>query len=349
MMSKKLVEIEDLAVTFRTNQGICKAIDAVSLDIDEGEIVGIVGESGSGKTVTSKALLRLLDCPPAAIAADKLDISGENMLDKTEREMCDIRGNKASMIFQEPMTSLNPVLTIGTQLAEVLVKHRGMKKKEALKESVELLKLVGIPIPERRVKEYPHSLSGGMRQRVMIAMALACNPDLLVADEPTTALDVTIQAQILDLLKRLQKELNISVMLITHDLGIVAEMASKVVVMYAGNIMEKCTTEQVFTEAKHPYTKSLLACIPSGRRKDGRLKVIPGTVPNAFEYPGGCRFQNRCEFCMDICAKIRPPVTQVNETHELSCWLYIPEEDKAKALDNLSGEEETMLEKVGVK
>jgi len=331
-MSEKLIEIKDLAVTFKTNQGISKAIDAVNIDIDKGEIIGIVGESGSGKTVTAKALMRLLDCPPAEIIAEKLDVNGERILDKNEREMSDIRGNKMSMIFQEPMTSLNPVLTIGTQLSEVLVKHRGMKKKEALAESVELLKLVGIPIPERRIKEYPHSLSGGMRQRVMIAMALACDPDLLVADEPTTALDVTIQAQILDLLKRLQKELNISVMLITHDLGIVAEMASRVVVMYAGNIMEKCTVEQIFTEAKHPYTKALLSCIPSGRRSEGKLTVIPGTVPNAFEYPAGCRFQNRCEHVSDICRKRRPPVTVVNETHELSCWLYVSDEEQEKLL-----------------
>ncbi len=304
-MAEKLIEIKNLSVTFQTNQGLSLAIDDVNIDLDKGEIIGIVGESGSGKTVTAKALMRLLNCPPAEIKADKMDIGGERLLDKSEREMCDIRGCRMSMVFQEPMTSLNPVLTIGRQLTEVLVLHRGLNKKDSEKGAIELLQLVGIPIPEKRLREYPHSLSGGMRQRVMIAMALACNPDLLVADEPTTALDVTIQAQILDLIKSLQKELGISVLLITHDLGIVAEMASRVVVMYAGNIMEKCTTAQIFTDARHPYTKALIECIPTGRRTDGKLRVIPGTVPNAFEYPEGCRFQNRCEFVKYICRKIR--------------------------------------------
>lgn len=324
----KFVEIENLSVSFQTNQGIASAVHHVSLDIEKGEIIGIVGESGSGKTVTAKALMRLLDSPPAIITADKLAVNGESILEKTENEMCAIRGNRISMIFQEPMTSLNPVLTIGLQLTEVLRLHQGMGRRESWEKAVELLDLVGIPIPEKRMKEYPHSLSGGMRQRVMIAMALACNPDLLIADEPTTALDVTIQAQILKLIKKLQNELGISVMLITHDLGIVAEMASRVVVMYAGTVMEKCTTEQVFTDAKHPYTQCLLRCIPTGRREEGALQVIPGTVPSALEYPPGCRFSSRCEFATELCKMHSPPEVRIDETHELSCWLYASEKEK---------------------
>jgi len=334
-MAEPYVCIKNLAVTFQTGQGLSLAIDDISLDIGKGEVVGVVGESGSGKTVTSKALMRLLDCPPASVKADTMEVKGESLLNKTEREMCKIRGNRMSMVFQEPMTSLNPVLTIKTQLCEVLKIHRNMNKKESAEQAIELLRLVGIPEPEKRVKEYPHSLSGGMRQRVMIAMALACNPDLLIADEPTTALDVTIQAQILDLIERLQKEFNMSILLITHDLGIIAEMASRVIVMYAGNIMEKCTVEQVFTNAKHPYTKALLECIPTGRRSDGKLRVIHGTVPNAFEYPNGCRFQTRCEFAEEICSENKPPVQTVEEGHEISCWLYASEGAKA----GLSGKE----------
>ena len=331
-MADSYVNVENLSVTFRTNQGLSLAIDDVSFDIGVGEVIGIVGESGSGKTVTAKTLMRLLESPPANINADCIEISGESIMEKTEKEMCDIRGNMMSMVFQEPMTSLNPVLSIGTQLCEVLRLHRNLDKKQSEAEAIELLQLVGIPIPEKRLKEYPHSLSGGMRQRIMIAMAIACNPGLLIADEPTTALDVTIQAQILDLIKNLQKELNTSVLLITHDLGIVAEMASRVIVMYAGNIMEKCTVEQVFTNAKHPYTKALLECIPTGRRTEGKLRVIPGTVPNAFEYPNGCRFQARCEFTEDVCHEHRPPVVDIEEGHQLSCWLYASEKDKNEAL-----------------
>ncbi|MDR1206632.1 MAG: ABC transporter ATP-binding protein [Peptococcaceae bacterium] len=325
-MTEPYVNVQNLTVAFQTGQGLSIAIDGVSFDINKGEIVGIVGESGSGKTVASKALMRLLDCPPADIRADAMEVSGESVLNKTEREMCKIRGDRMSMVFQEPMTSLNPVLTIKTQLCEVLRIHRNLNKKESVEQAVDLLRLVGIPEPEKRLREYPHSLSGGMRQRVMIAMALACRPDLLIADEPTTALDVTIQAQILDLIKRLQKEFSTSIMLITHDLGIVAEMASRVVVMYAGNIMEKCTVEQVFTNAKHPYTKALLECIPTGRRSDGKLRVIPGTVPNAFEYPKGCRFQTRCEHAKEICRENKPGMTAVEEGHELACWLYASEQ-----------------------
>jgi len=320
MSNNELLAIKNLEVTFQTNQGLSLAIDDISFDVMKGEIVGIVGESGSGKTVTSKAIMRLLDVPPANISADEMCINEEKILDKTERQMCNIRGNQISMVFQEPMTSLNPVLTLKTQLTEVLRRHRGMGKRESEREALELLSLVGIPIPEKRLKEYPHSLSGGMRQRVMIAMALACNPELLIADEPTTALDVTIQAQILDLIRSLQKTLNIAVILITHDLGIIAEMASRIIVMYAGNIMEKCSVKQAFTDAKHPYTKALLECIPTGRRRDGKLRVIPGTVPNAFEYPHGCRFQPRCDCSMEICSQQRPPMIEIESGHELACW-----------------------------
>ncbi len=320
-MAERLLEVKGLKTYFYTSDGVVPAVDGVTYHLDKGETLGIVGESGCGKSVTSLSVMRLIPDPPGKITAGEILFEGANLLKKSEAEMRKIRGNQISMIFQEPMTSLNPVYTVGDQIAEVIELHQGLSKREAMKKAVDMLKLVGIPLPERRVNEYPHQLSGGMRQRVMIGMALSCNPTLLIADEPTTALDVTIQAQILELMKRLKKELGMAIMLITHDLGVVAEMAERVVVMYAGKIVEEADVVNIFKSPLHPYTEGLLKSIPSITGGKERLHVIEGTVPNPLHMPVGCRFHPRCPYSMEICEAQEPPLERVGPTRQVACWL----------------------------
>lgn len=315
-----LLQVKNLKTQFKLKKGLVNAVDGVDFDIDKGEVVALVGESGSGKSVTSLSVMGLVPNPPGKIIDGEILFNGENLLKKSKRQMQDIRGNRISMIFQEPMTSLNPVFTVGKQISEALIRHKNMKKKEALKKSIEMLKLVGIPSPEERVNSYPHQLSGGMRQRVMIAIALSCSPELLIADEPTTALDVTIQAQILDLMVKLKNELNTSILLITHDLGVVAETADRVVVMYCGKVVEKGTVKEIFEKPLHPYTQGLLSSIPKIDEKVDKLFIIPGMVPNPLEMPKGCAFSTRCSKCMDICKEKRPPLKEV-DNRQVRCFL----------------------------
>ena len=301
-----LLEVKDLVTEFPTRKGVVRAVDGVSFTIDTGEILAIVGESGSGKSVTSLSIMRLLQ-EPGHVAAGSIVFEGRDLLGLSEREMEGVRGAKISMIFQEPMTSLNPVYRVGDQIVEAIRIHTNLSKKEAHERAVEMLRVVGIPSPEERVNDYPHQMSGGMRQRVMIAMALACNPSLLIADEPTTALDVTIQAQILDLIYKLRDEFNMAVLLITHDLGVVSEVADRVVVMYCGQVVEEAKKEELFEDPQHPYTLGLLRSIP--RIEDDsseRLYVIEGTVPNPLHMPPGCPFSDRCDRKMDICTQLCP-------------------------------------------
>ncbi len=316
----KLVEVVDLHTHFRTMDGVVKAVDGVSFDIASGASVGIVGESGSGKSVTSLSIMRLIE-PPGWIAGGKIMFRGKDLASLSDKEMQKIRGDDISMVFQEPMTALNPVYTVGNQVAEVIRVHRGVRRKEAMNRAVELFKMVGIPAAERRVHEYPHNLSGGMRQRVMIAMALANEPDLLILDEPTTALDVTIQAQILELVKNLRKEVNTAVLLITHDIGVIAEMSDEVIVMYGGKVMERASVMQLIKDPKHPYTKGLLASIPSLGMKNHRLNVIAGAVPNPLNMPPGCPFAPRCPYVMDICTTM-PELKSLEDGRQVFCWLY---------------------------
>lgn len=320
---EKLLEVKNLKTYFYTEDGVVPAIDGVNFYIKPGETLGVVGESGCGKSVTSLSILRLIPTPPGKILdGSEIHFDGQNLLELSEKEMRGIRGNKISMIFQEPMTSLNPVFKIGQQIGEVLILHQGMNKEQARAKAIEMLKLVGIPRPERIVDEYPHSLSGGMRQRVMIAMALACNPQLLIADEPTTALDVTIQAQILELMKKLKTDFNASVMLITHNLGVVAETCQRVIVMYAGKVVEEGDVYSIFEDPKHPYTQGLLKSIPSVEEKVDRLDSIPGIVPNPLNMPQGCRFQPRCSKAMEICKTKQPELTNLGEERNVRCFLY---------------------------
>ncbi len=330
-MSKKLVEVRNLKTQFFTSDGVVPAVDGVSFHINQGESLAVVGESGCGKSVTSLSIMRLIPWPPGKIVEGEILFDGESILDKTEAEMQRIRGNDISMIFQEPMTSLNPVYTVGFQISEALQLHQGLSSQQAMERAIEMLKLVGIPLPERRVHEYPHQLSGGMRQRVMIAMALACNPRLLIADEPTTALDVTIQAQILELMRKLKTELGMAIMLITHDLGVVAEMAERVVVMYAGKIVEEADVVTLFKNPLHPYTEGLLASIPRlDNDKKEKLHVIKGVVPNLTNMPAGCRFAPRCPYATDICLKQEPELVE-QDGHKVSCWLAQKKFDKGAA------------------
>ncbi|MEE2905069.1 MAG: ABC transporter ATP-binding protein [Gemmatimonadota bacterium] len=305
-----MLRVQDLRTYFFTDQGVVKAVDGVSFEVNEGETLGIVGESGCGKTVTSLSVLGLLPEPPAQImAGSSVKFLGDEIIGADEGRMRNLRGNKISMIFQEPMSSLNPVYSVGDQIAEVLRVHRRMGRKEARDEAIRLLDEVGIPAPDRRVAEYPHQLSGGMRQRVMIAMALSCEPKLLIADEPTTALDVTIQAQILELLEELSLSHGMAVLLITHDLGVVAEVCDRVVVMYAGQVIETGTVNEIFTEPAHPYTRGLLASLPSVTNSGRRLNSISGTVPNPVDWPRGCRFRERCPEAGDGCEEEQALVT----------------------------------------
>jgi oligopeptide/dipeptide ABC transporter ATP-binding protein len=317
-----LVKVSNLKTYFYTEDGVVPAIDGLDFEVFEGETLAIVGESGSGKSVTSLSMMRLIPNPPGKIVEGDIAFRGESLLSKSEEEMRKIRGNKISMIFQEPMTSLNPVFRIGDQIAETLILHQQMNKQQALQEAVELLKLVGIPEPERRVKQYPHELSGGMRQRVMIAIALACKPELLIADEPTTALDVTIQKQILQLMKQLKKTTNTSIVLITHDLGVVAEMADRVIVMYSGQVVEQGDVYTIFENPKHPYTEGLLRSMPGQEKRSGTLYAIEGVVPNPLHLPPGCRFAPRCRYASDLCRGDMPEITKLNEQESVRCWKY---------------------------
>ncbi|NLA07806.1 MAG: ABC transporter ATP-binding protein [Firmicutes bacterium] len=319
-----LLCVESLKTTYYTFEGAVPAVDGVSFSIKEGETVGIVGESGCGKSVTALSVMRLVSYPPGKIEAGHIWFEGEDLLTKSPEEMRAIRGDKIAMIFQEPMTSLNPVYTIGDQIAEVLEYHRGCSKAEALERTTSLLTAVGMSDPERRCNQYPHELSGGMRQRAMIAMALSCHPKLLIADEPTTALDVTIQAQILDLMRDLQEEFGMSIMMITHNLGVVAEISEDVVVMYLGRIVESAPVDELFHNPLHPYTQALLKSIPKvGKKAKGRLETIKGVVPDAYNIPPGCSFHQRCpEFKTGLCNRITPDLTETAPGHKVACLLY---------------------------
>jgi len=318
-LNEPLLEVTNLKTVFYTGEGIINAVDGIDLTIRKGETVGLVGESGSGKSVTAYSVLRLVPFP-GRVVEGKILFKGEDFLEKSENEMRAIRGNQISMIFQEPMTSLNPVLTIGRQVMEPLIFHQRLSKEDARKETVRLLELVGITAPERRINEYPHQFSGGMRQRVMIASALACNPELLIADEPTTALDVTIQAQILYLMRRLQQELGMAIMFITHDLGIIAQMADRIVVMYAGQGVESGQVESIFDDPTHPYTIGLLRSIPNLKERKDTLQTIEGVVPSPKQFPSGCRFNPRCSFATATCQTDVPPVIEVDAGHSVRCW-----------------------------
>ncbi|MBN2874493.1 MAG: ABC transporter ATP-binding protein [Spirochaetales bacterium] len=318
---KEILRVEDLATYFHTDRGVVKAVDGISYTLDEGEVLGVVGESGCGKSINAMSILDLLE-KPGVIERGSIKYQGEELVGISPQKMRSYRGNEISMIFQEPMTSLNPVFRISEQIIEPLMLHRSMSKKEAEGRVVELLQTVGIPRAEKVAMDYPHQLSGGMRQRVMIAMALACNPKILIADEPTTALDVTIQAQILKLMTDLQEKTQTAIMLITHDLGVVAQMAHKVIVMYAGKIVEAAPVNELYKNPKHPYTMGLLESIPSLDQDKARLASIDGVVPNPFELPQGCYFAPRCKYAMDICKTRHPEPTTINDGHTVSCYLY---------------------------
>lgn len=321
LMAKSLLELVNLKTYFHVSKHrIVKAVDGVSLSIYDDEIVALVGESGSGKSMTSMSIMGLVD-PPGEVTGE-IRLNGENLLKLKEKKLDKIRGDQMAMIFQEPMTSLNPVFTIGNQLIEAIRKHKKVTKKEAKKQAVELLRLVGFSRAEESLKEFPHQLSGGMRQRVMIAMAMSCNPKLLIADEPTTALDVTIQQQILDLMLKVKSEFQSSILLITHDLGVVAETANRVLVMYGGQIVEEAPAFDLFTNPLHPYTKGLLRSMPKMEDNKDRLEAISGTVPLAHNFPKGCRFAARCKFATDACADKMPELVQANDNRKVRCLLY---------------------------
>jgi len=322
---KTLLNVVNLKTYFETRKGTVKAVDGVDLSLHEGDTLGIVGESGCGKTVLSLSIMRLIPTPPGRIAGGQILFDGTDLLTLDDEAMRHLRGKEISMIFQEPMNSLNPVLTIGDQLSEVPRLHLGLSKEDALAHSLDMLRLVGMPSAEERLRDYPHQMSGGMRQRVMIAMALACRPKLMLADEPTTALDVTIQAQILDLMNNLKDEVGTSVILITHDLGVIREAAQRTAVMYAGKVMEYCDVGEIFSHPLHPYTEGLMESTPDFGRipeKDERLRTIPGTVPSLYALPPGCSFQDRCPYVMDICRKEEPVLREESTDHRVRCWKY---------------------------
>ena len=331
--------MKDLKTYFKTDAGIVKAVDGVSFDLHEEETLGIVGESGSGKSVTNLSIMRLIPSPPGKIAGGQVIFDGQDILQLPEKELLNIRGNKVSMIFQDPMTSLNPFLRISTQMIETIRLHeKGVSKKEALQRSIDMLKQVGIPAAESRIFCYPHQFSGGMRQRVMIAMALCCNAEVLIADEPTTALDVTIQAQILELIQEMSKKKHTSVIIITHDLGVVAGMCDRVCVMYAGRIVEKALTDDLFSNPMHPYTEGLIASVPhmDPTKKKERLFSIEGQPPNVIDLKPCCPFYPRCHKVMPICEKAYPPNKQFDAEHSCRCWLYATDEQKEQALKEAS-------------
>jgi oligopeptide transport system ATP-binding protein len=332
-MMETLLNVRDLEVSFRTYIGEVHAVRGVSFNLAKGETLAIVGESGSGKSVTSKSIMRLL-ARSARILKGEIRLAGVDLVTLPESKMQRCCGSEISMIFQDPMTSLNPTMPVGRQIVEVLQKHRKMGKREAAARAAELLGMVGIPSPENRAKQYPHQLSGGMRQRVVIAMALACDPKILIADEPTTALDVTIQAQILDLMKKVQQETGTSIILITHDLGVVANMADRVAVMYAGKIVETGTVDELFYNAKHPYTMGLLASMPKLHGKSDELTPIPGTPPDLMDPPGGCPFAPRCPNEMEVCSARMPADTEHSATHRAACWLQDPRAPRVQEADS---------------
>ena len=318
-MTEPLLSLRHLVTAFDTDEGYLRAVDDVSFDVQPGQTLGIVGESGCGKSVTSLAILRLIPSPPGLIERGEALFAGKDLFQTSEKEMRAIRGNDISMIFQEPMTSLNPVYTVGSQIVEAIRLHRPLSRRAAKARAIELLELVGIPAPSERIDSYPHTLSGGMRQRAMIAMALACEPRLLIADEPTTALDVTIQAQILDLLRSLQAELGMSIIFISHDLGLMAEFTHEIAVMYAGKIVEHAATDTLFASPRHPYTRGLLQSLPSQRNRGKRLPTIPGIVPDLSVLPTGCRFQDRCELVTDECRVEEPSLQRIEQT-DVACF-----------------------------
>jgi len=320
-MTTPLLELENLHTFFYTDTGVAKAVDGVSFAVGVGETVGVVGESGCGKSVTALSILRLVRPPGRIEPGSVMRFEGKDLMALDEQDMQHVRGNRIAMVFQEPMTALNPVFTIGDQIGEVARVHAGMGKRESLEKAVEMLKLVGIPAPEQRADEYPHQLSGGMRQRVVIAMALVMNPALVIADEPTTALDVTIQAQILELLADLTRRLGTSVLLITHDLGVVAENCTRVIVMYAGEVVEEAATSDLFASAHHPYTEGLLGAMPRVGGEKDRLATIPGTVPPPTNWPKGCRFRDRCPYSWERCETEHPPLYQIGGGHTSRCHL----------------------------
>lgn len=328
-MSDILLEVKNLKTYFYTEEGVARAVDGMDFVIKKGETLGMIGESACGKSVTALSILQLIDSPPGRIIGGEIWFEGENLLEKSIHEIRKIRGNAISMIFQEPMTSLNPVYTIGDQIIETIILHQKISRGKARKKAIEMLKLVGIPSPEKRIDEYPHQLSGGMRQRAMIAGALSCRPKLLIADEATTALDVTIQAQILELIKEVKKEIGMSVLMITHNLGVIAEVADSVVVVYAGKVVENTDVITVFKDPKHPYTQALYNSIP--RLTDNRkrkLEVISGMVPNPMEIPLGCSFHPRCNFTKSFCNKEEPTLEEISNIHKVRCFIYNKEKSK---------------------
>jgi len=320
-----LLQVQGLKTYFHTEKGVVKAVDGVDFHVNRGEVLGLVGESGCGKSVTSFSILGLVDAP-GRIEEGRILFEGRDLLTMSERDMMNVRGNSISMIFQQPQNSLNPVFTVGEQITEVFKIHSNLDKKQALERTIELLQLVGIPDAASKADAYPHEMSGGQAQRVMIAMALALNPRLLIADEPTTALDVTIQAQILDLMRDLQHKMHTAVILITHDLGVIAEMADRVAVMYAGRIIEEAPVDELFADPLHPYTQGLIASVPVLNEVKEELDTIPGSVPNLIDLPVGCRFAPRCEarvrYDCEICARVEPPLVEIKPEHRVRCWLY---------------------------
>ena len=332
-MSEKILDVKNLHVYFDTYAGVVKAIRDVSFHVNKGESLAIVGESGSGKSVTVQTVMKLIPMPPGRIASGEILFKDRDIVKMNEAEMRKIRGGEIGMIFQDPMTSLNPTMTVGKQIAEGIMMHQKVSHKEAMAKALEMLKAVNIPNPEERLNSYPHQFSGGMRQRVVIAIALACNPDLLIADEPTTALDVTVQAQILDLMNELKSKMNTAIILITHDLGVVADLAERVIVMYGGEIMEEATVHDIFKDPKHPYTWGLIKSIPrlDIDREREKLSSIDGTPPDLFNPPVGCPFAPRCEYAMEICKKEKPGMINGGNNHRVSCWLL---DERAETVTN---------------
>ena len=322
-MSEPLLAVDDLRVHLFTNRGVVRAVDGVGFALSAGELLGIVGESGCGKTMTALSLMRLIPSPPARIVSGRIMFDGEDVVALDEPRLRALRGNAMAMIYQDPMTTLNPVFSVGEQIAEAVRLHRDASRAAAWARAVEMLELVGIPDPARCAQSYPHQLSGGMRQRAVIAMALACHPKLLIADEPTTALDVTIQAQILDLMRRLQQELGTAIILITHDLGVIADLVDTVVVMYAGKVVERAPVKQLFAAPRHPYTQGLLRSVPSLETREHRMRTIEGTVPSAYAMPSGCRFHPRCGIARDVCRTDEPPLVPDGVGGEAACWALV--------------------------
>ena len=321
-MSMPLLQVKNLSTTFNVDAGEVRAVNGISFNLDKGKVLGIVGESGSGKSVTAYSIMRIL-VEPGRITGGEILFNGENIVNYSEKQMRQFRGKRVSIIFQDPMTSLNPTFTIGNQLREAILLHTGRNRKQANERALEMLQLVGVNEPEKRLKQYPHELSGGMRQRVMIAMALACEPDILIADEPTTALDVTIQAQILELMKSLQKKLGMAIIMITHDLGVIADMCDEIIVMYAGRVCERGTVDEIFYNPRHEYTKGLLRSIPKLDTNHAKLEPIAGSPVDLTNMPKGCAFASRCDHCMKICLSELPEEVRVNDSHIASCWMNV--------------------------